>query len=146
MAEAKQETNRELDELAFRIFAQRVAVSPRRGGEQDAIGAYRDAGVFLAVRGKIRDGSFDAKPATGPVLADCFAPNLKTTHPHNLVSADRGDLTTVNRIQKFLNANPTPERNPLELVERFNRDFRGFEWDLPTINVARAIFPAYCSN
>ncbi len=136
----------EVDELAFQIFAQRMASLPgKRGGEPEALDAFRQAEAFLAVRGRVRSGEAK-KAAEEPVLADCCAPNLRRTHPHNLVSQRLGDLAKVNRVKQWLDRNPTPERDADELAHRLNREFPDLNWDLPTINVARAIFPAYCKN
>lgn len=143
MANEKQNTT-ELDEFAFEIFKQSVARSPvNRGGEQQARAAYIKAEAFLAVRDKARAGELKAVKSDTPVLADCFAPNLKRNHPFNLVSQKFGDLNKVNRIAKWLDVNPTPESEPEELVSRINREFPDLSWDQPAINTARAIFPEY---
>lgn len=144
---ANEKPNPELDSFAFEIFKEVVAKSPAsRGGEQQALAAYKKAEAFMAVRERVRSG--DTKPAKvdGPVLADCFAPKLKKTHPHNLVSQKYGNLEKVNRIAQYLDKNPTPENEPDELIARFNREFTDLGWDLPAINTARAIFPAYCKS
>lgn len=135
----------ELDQLAFEIFTQMVAKSPiNRGGEQQAKAAYVKAEAFLAIRDRVRAG--DMKPVKQDgLLADCFCPNLKRTHPYNLVSQRLGDLTKVDRIAQFLNKNPTPESDPQELVSRLNSEF-ALDWDMPTINTARVIFPEYSKS
>lgn len=141
---AEKQSNPELDAFAFEIFKEAVAKSPvNRGGEQHARAAYAKAEAFLAVRDRVRAGELKAVKQDGPVMADCFAPNLKRSHPFNLVSQNRGDISKVNRIAKWLDANPTPESDPEELVTRINREFTDLSWDLPTINTARAIFPEY---
>ena len=145
MADDKQSS--ELDQLAFEIFTQMVAKSPvNRGGEQQARAAYVKAEAFLAIRNRVRSG--DMKPAKqdGPVLVDCYCPNLKRGHPYNLVSQKMGDLKKVNKITEWLSRNPTPESDPQELVMRLNREFSDLEWDLPTINTARVIFPEYSKS
>lgn len=137
----------ELDQLAFEIFTQMVAKSPiNRGGEQQAKAAYVKAEAFLSVRDRVRAGDMKPVKQEGPVLADYFCPNLKRTHPYNLVSQKMGDLNKVNRIAKFLEANPTPESDPQELVDRINREFPDLEWDMPKINTARTIFPEYSKS
>ena len=150
---ATAEVNKELDDLAFRIYSQRLASRQmNRGGEQETIEAYRMAEAFIETRDKINRGVIKTAKPGQLVLADCCAPNLPRTHPHNLVAqlhTDRqgtqtpGDPNKINRIGKFLNDNPTPESNPDELIVKLNRQFPDLGWDLPTINVARAIFPAY---
>lgn len=144
---ANEKPNTELDEFAFEIFKQAVARSPvNRGGEQQARAAYQKAEAFLAVRERVRAGDLKAVKQEGPVLTDCWAPNLKRSHPHNLVSQKLGDLNKVNRIAKFLEQNPTPESDPDELVSRVNREFPDLGWDLPTINTARVVFPEYAKG
>lgn len=142
---AENKTNTELDSLAFEIFKQSVASSPgNRGGEQQALASYKKAEAFIAVRDRVRSG--EAKPVKADVLADCSAPNLKPTHPFNLVSQRFGSLEKVNRIAQFLDKHPTPAGEPDELVGSINRAFPELSWDIPMINTARAIFPAYCKN
>lgn len=137
--------NTELDELAFEIYSKRVAAS-NRSGEQLAVASYRDAEAFLAVRAKARNGSLESKTADESGLCEVSAPNLKRTHAHNLVSQRFGDLAKVNRIKVWLDRNPTPESDEGELVAKLNREFPELSWDLPTVNTARAIFPAYCKS
>lgn len=144
---AENKPNTELDQLAFEIFTQMVAKSSiNRGGEQQARAAYVKAEAFLAVRDRVRAGDMKAVKPEGPVMADCFAPNLKRSHPFNLVSQKMGDLNKVNRIAKWLDSNPTPESDPEELVTRINREFPDLSWDQPTINTARVILPEYATK
>lgn len=134
----------ELDDLAFQLYSQRMAAQiGRRSGEPEAIESYRHAEAFVAVRQKVRSGALKVAEPEGPKLAPFRAPNLKRTHPHNLVSEVDGDLERVNRIKQWLDKNPTPERDPEDLLKRLNREF-SVDWDLPAVNVARVIFPAYC--
>lgn len=157
MANDKTATSPELDELAFRIYTESVArTSGRRGGDKLAMDSFRKAESFLAVRDKVRSGELKTSSSDGPQLADCCAPNLPRNHPHNMVAAhytDRksgqsipGDLAKVSRVAKWLAVNPTPESDPDELVQRLRSQFPELTWDLPTINVARAVFPAYAIN
>jgi hypothetical protein len=144
MAGEKQIPNPELDSFAFEIFKQAVASSPHsRGGEQQALAAYKKAESFIGVRDRVRAGETKPAKSDGPSLCNCSAPNLRRTHPHSLVSERFGDLNKVNRIAKWLDINPTPENEPDELVSRINLEFPELSWDLPTINTARAIFPEY---
>ena len=156
MAAEPMQKDTELDTLAFDIFSKRVAAKPATSGEQDAALAYRQAEAFLAIRKKFRAGELKAKEPEGVQLCDCCAPNLPRVHPVNLVAknyANRrdgvphpGDLHKVNRILRWLNGNPTPEGDPGQLVARLNREFPELGWDLPTINVARQLFPQYATN
>src|SRR5687768_4787319 len=81
---AKTDTT-ELDELAFRLYAERIAKMPAgAGGEAASAWAYRKAEEFVTVRDKVRNGE---KPdMASSRLSESSAPNLKPTHPHNLVS------------------------------------------------------------
>lgn len=145
----------DLDALAFQLFSDRAAASGR-GGEPEALDSYRKAENFIAVRRRVRAGELKSQAPTGPQLADCCAPNLPRTHPLNLVAAqytDRrtgmtvaGDLAKVNRIKVWLDRNPTPEKDAEELPGRLAKEFPDLNWDLPTLNVARAVFPAHCGN
>lgn len=145
MAAEKQTT--ELDDKAFELFREMVAKSPTgRGGEQQARAAYMKAEAFLTVREAIRSGAMKPTRQEGPALTDCCAPNLRRTHPHNLVSQRFGDLKRVSVINQWLERNPTPERDPEELVSRINSEFPDLSWDTPAINTARAIFPTYVTK
>lgn len=143
-------TSSELDDLAFRIYSERVAAG--RGGEAVAIDSYRKATDFVTVRDKMRTGQLSAAKPEGVQLAECCAPNLDRNHPLNLVAkvfTDRkgasfpGDISKVRRINKWLSENPTPESDPEELVPRLSQSFPELGWNLPTINTARAVFPNY---
>lgn len=135
------------DELAFRLFSQRAAMGPlRRNGEGEAMNSYRQARAFLDAQKRVQAGELDVAEPKGPQLANCCAPNLPETHPHNLISQRFGDLLRVATIKKWLDVNPTPASDPNELVTRFNKQFRGMDWDLPTINTARTVFPHYVES
>lgn len=149
--------NSERDALAFQIFCQAHASRAlRRDGEREAIESFRKADAFLAVKKKMASGELKVNKPDGPQLAECCLPNQDANHPLNLVAkmytnrktgASRpGDLNKVAAIKKWLDRNPTPEGNPEELVNRLNAEFSNLNWDLPTINVARAVFPSYCQN
>lgn len=137
----------DLDAFAFEIYKTAVANHPvKRGGEHMARDAYQKAQAFLAVRDKVRSGALSPEKPRGLQLADCSAPNLRPTHPHNLVSQRFGDLLRVNRIKKWLDAHPTPEKEPEEVVQQLNREFPELSWDLAAVNTARVIFPAYAEK
>lgn len=134
----------ELDRLAELFMAHAPATIPP---ERLAIACYKKATAFLAVRDKIRSGEINVEPtkeAKGVQLSTCSAPNLKKSHPLNLVSQRFGNLDRVNRIKLWLDKNPTPERDPSDLVPRLQREFPDLEWGVAEINVAREVFPHYC--
>jgi hypothetical protein len=153
MAADKREDQDELDSLAFELFSKR-AVHGRRSGEREALDAYKQAECFLATKKKLRNG--ELKKDTAQVMSECSAPNLPRNHPLNLVAGvytDRrsgkqfpGDLGKVKRIHAWLQQHMTPDVNPEELVAALATDFQDLNWDLPTINIARAVFPTYASN
>lgn len=137
-----------LDDLAFKIYTQAVAARPLKGsGEREAMDAYRKAEAFLAVQKRVASGQLKAARSPADQLAECSAPNLdRKRHPLNIVSKRFGNaetLRTAAKIHEWLKANPVETSDPKVLVEAFNEEFVGFNWDLPTINVARAVFPAY---
>lgn len=141
----KEVDNPELDQLAFDIFSKRIAAQPsRQASERDVIGSYREAEMFLAVREKVRAGEVKPKAPEGPQLCDCSAPNMRKTHPHNLVSQRFGNLDRVSRIKQWFDQNQMAENDSDELVTKINHDFPDLGWDLPAVNTARAIFPDYC--
>lgn len=141
MAKANDDTT-ELDEFAFRLYAERVAKMPAQiNGETSSIWAYKKAEEFLAVRARIKAGEELTKVPDGPQLNDASAPRLKPTHPHNLVSKRFGDLTRVRKIHEWLQKHPPrikPDQAPIVFSE--------LEWDEQTTNLAREIFPHYCMN
>ena len=126
MAEVKADVTR----VALQLFAERSARAPGRAVEQVAIQCFRDAEAFAKVQADYAANGLGADPAESP-LADCFAPNLKRTHPHNLVSREWGDLNRVRQIGKLLTEKPN-----LETYEEL-------DWDVPTTRLARTIFPHY---
>lgn len=147
-------SNDERDRLAERIFTQRATA--RNVSEKDAIEAFRHADTFLAARKKIASGEIKTAAPEGVQLAECCCPNQPRTHPHNLVARIfddgkggepiPGDLGKIKTLHAWLERNPTPERNPEEVVHRINRQFSELNWDLDMLTIARAIFPAYCKN
>lgn len=124
-----------LNKLAFSLFTQR-SVQAGRAPEATALQCFKDAAAFLAVSDKVVAGELTtAKPATSR-LSDACAPNLKPTHPLNLISQRFGNektLAKAKEINEKLKADPAMET------------FSEFDWDIPTVNTARAILPAYCN-
>lgn len=133
-------TTTELDDLALRIYAECVALNPQRSGDQLAMDCYRRAESFLAIRDKLRDGKVTVPKPDG--MADCRAPNQPPHYPLNMISRQHGDLNKVNRVYKWLDANPPSDDEPA-LVNRFHQAFPELSWPLPEINRARVIFPVY---
>ena len=158
--EPRRDSDADLDALAMDIFTQTAAANPQRNvGEPEAIAAYRKAEAFLSARRKVRSGELKPKEsATGLQLADCCCPNQPRTHPHNMVAAqwtDRrtgavvaGNLEKVNRVWRWLQANPTPDDGDAvdAHIGRLGREFPELGWGLAEINTARAVFPQYAEK
>lgn len=144
----------ELDKIAEHIFAERIT----RGdlhlpAEEEAMQSYRHAKAFLAARARVATGELeraeDRSAPKGPKpLQDSFAPNLPKTNPHNLISQEHGNRDIINRVAKWLKANPPVEGadEQREQTLRFNSEHANFNWDPPTLNSARTLLPAYASN
>jgi hypothetical protein len=143
---ASEKETAELNAMAFEIYKDRVAMGAKCSHDQEALAAFKMAEAFVKVRTAIAKGDVKPRDMEASVLSNCRAPNLRKTHPYNLVSQVDGDLARVKQIHAWLEKNPTPETEPQELVHRLNRAFSDLGWDLPAVNVARQIFPAYASN
>jgi hypothetical protein len=144
MAKSEADTT-ELDELSFRLYAERISKMPAQiNGEASSLWAYIKAKDFLAVRDRIRGG--EEPRLAESKLADASAPNLKKTHPHNLVSqrfsAENGGeakvLAMIREIHNWLLNHPRSDDSPVA--------YDKFDWDVPTTNLARVLLPSYVSN
>lgn len=142
---AKTDTT-EIDELAFRLYAERIAKMPSQvGGEAVSAWAYRKAEEFLSVRTRVRDGESPSMDESK--LSDASAPNLKPTHPHNLVSrrfaashngGEQRVMAMIREIHAWLIAHPRSDESQVA--------YEKLDWDVPTTNLARVILPTYASN
>lgn len=135
----------EIDELAFRLYSDRIANLPAQSSGEAAAGwAYRKAVEFLAVRDRVKAG--DTEATAESKLADVSAPNLKPTHPHNLVSqrfAERNGgeakvLAAIREIHQWLLSHPRSDESPVA--------YEKLDWDVPTTNLARVLIPHYATN
>lgn len=135
----------EVNAMAFEIFKDRVAAGNlKRSAEAEAAHAFQMAESFLKTRAAYAKGEIKPKAIEAARLSAASAPNLKRTHPHNLVSERFGNLDRVKKIKAWLDAHPTPEKDPDDLIHQLNREFADLSWDLPAVNTARALFPFYC--
>lgn len=123
-----------VEQLAFRLFADRTARSAARNPETVAVAAYRDAEAFLETMRKIKAGDLSPATPAGPQLADASCPNLKPTHPLNMVSSRYGNLKKVQELHAKLTADPKIE----ELSE--------LDWDKNAVQTAREVFPAFAGS
>ncbi len=136
----------EVDAMAFEIFKDRVAGGMKRQPEQEAILAFKLAEAFVRTRNSIARGDVKTSEPEGIRLAEVSCPNQKRTHPINLVSQRYGNLDRAQKINAWLAKHPTPESEPEELVHSLNKEFPDLSWDLPQINTARAVLPAYAAK
>lgn len=146
----------QLEQYAFQLFSDRSSRGVmKRGAGTLAKACFRDAKEFMDAAKLLRDG--DPKqlaPSAFDALSDASAPNLKPTHPLNLVSKRFAEKNTkktgeaaanaaINRVSEIyakLQAHPTAETTS----EIDGLD--GLEWDKATVNTARAIFPAFAKK
>jgi hypothetical protein len=130
MATADKTTeNMNLASVALELFKGRSlhhGVTPR----QLAIDCFRDAAEFLAAAEDALAGKIDWFADDTNPLDSAFAPNLKRTHPINLMSRAWGDLKKVQATLAELDANPAAE------------SYDSYGWGKPEVNQARALFPA----
>ena len=118
-----------LSAVALELFKSRsvhASINPR----QLAIACFRDADVFISATQEILDGGVDLYADETNPLDEAFAPNLKRTHPINLMSRAWGDLRKVQAALADLDANPVAE------------SYEPYSWGKPEVNQARALFPA----
>lgn len=115
--------------VALQLFKERSTqsgISPK----QLAIECFRDATAFTQVAEDIATGDVDLNSEDDNPLDVAYAPNLKRTHPVNLMSRTWGDLEKVREVINDLDANPAVESYEL------------YEWGKPEVNQARYLFPA----
>lgn len=122
----------ELQDAAFELFSRRTATGVRSTQiEQVVKQCFRDARKFLDVAAKIATGEIDSTPEPVSILSPVRAPNLKPTHPHNMVSQVHGNLNRIKQIHDMLKADPTLAAVP------------DLDWGQPEVALARTIFPEY---
>lgn len=146
---AKADTS-EIDDLAFRLYAERLCKMPAAAnGEAISVWAYRKAEEFLATREKVKSGGLQGSIGESK-LSEVSAPNLKPTHPHNLVSqryssqypgGEQQVLTIIKEVVQWLEKHPRSDEQPVAFTLQNNS--RGIDWDVPTTNLARNILPHY---
>lgn len=114
--------------VALELFKVRSA-QPGGNPRQMAIACFRDAAIFLAAADEVQSGRADIFSDESP-LDVAFAPNLKRTHPINLMSRAWGDLRKVHDALADLEANPGADF------------YEPYSWGKSEVNQARALFPA----
>jgi hypothetical protein len=120
----------ELRDYAAELFARRTANGIRGiQVEKVAIDCFEHAQIFLSVADRVASGEISSAPTPPNPLNEACAPNLKKTHPHNLVSQRFGNINRVKAIMDKLQQNPT-------LTE-----LEDLEWKEQEIVLAKLIFP-----
>ncbi len=123
----------DLSAVALELFKSR-SLQSGANPQQLAIICFRDATVFLAAAQEVLAGGMDLFAEDTNPLDEAFAPNLKRTHPINLMSRAWGDLRKVQAALADLDANPTVDF------------YEPYSWGKPEVNQARALFPAVVSR
>jgi hypothetical protein len=123
------QTGLDVTAVALELFKERSSqggISPR----QLAIECFRDATIFTDVAEDVATSGIDLITEDSNPLDVAFAPNLKKTHPINLMSRTWGDVNRVEQALADLDANPGAEQ------------YEPYGWGKPEVNQARALFPA----
>lgn len=121
------DTGLQLQEIALTFAAERSTQHGLTRGM--AISCFRDAKTFMEVANEALSGKLDSKEGL-TALDAAFAPNLKRSHPINLMSSEWGDLEKVKKVLDDLNQNVAADR------------YEPLEWGKQEVNQARALFPA----
>ena len=119
--------------IALELFKGR-SLQPGVNPRQLAIDCFRDATVFVAAAQEVQSGNADLFIEETNPLDLAYAPNLKRTHPINLMSRAWGNLQKVQAALADLDAHPSAEF------------YEPYGWGKPEINQARALFPAVVSR
>lgn len=129
---SNQNANDKVARMAFELFTARRAANSRTMPEFIAVESFRDAEAFVSVSARRANGESVEKMGKQSPLDDCSAPNLKKTHPLNMVSQRFGnpDLKQVRTIAAVLKADPTLDT------------YGDLEWSAAEVSVARQVFPA----
>jgi hypothetical protein len=118
-----------LNAVALELFKAR-SMHPGTTPQQLAITCFRDAQAFLKVTDQLVAGEIELVNSDANPLDVAFAPNLKRTHPINLMSREWGDIAKVQTALTDLDANPAADT------------YEPYSWGKPEVNQARALFPA----
>lgn len=124
----KSKISTRLQETAFELFKHRPAnVGSAR---QIAIQCYRSAEAFLQATDELIAGTLNITSIDQNPLDEAYAPNLKKTHPINLMSRHWGSVDKVRKTLAALKSEPEAKA------------YEPYGWGLPEVNQARALFPA----
>lgn len=118
-----------LPSIALELFKVR-SMQHGVGPKQLAIDCFRDAKAFLDVCFEVEMEAINLASADANPLDAACAPNLKNTHPINLMSRQMGDIASVQKAFADLEANPAAD------------SYKAYDWGRAEVNQARALFPA----
>ncbi len=125
-----QKAENKLEQLAFNLFGQRMAMLGSHAAGTVAKKCFRDADAFLKTATEIAEKGIKEFVDTNP-LDDAYAPNLPKKHPLNLMSKEWGDLSRVRSVLKKLELDPKAEvLNDADI-----------EWGAIEVGTARRLFP-----
>ena len=118
-----------LSTVALELFKFRC-LQPGISPQQIALECFRYAKAFIVAMEQVLSNGLPTTDEDSSPLNGAFAPNLKKTHPVNLMSRTWGDIKQVEAVMSHLDADPTTEF------------YEPYGWGKPEINQARALFPA----
>ena len=121
--------NNKLYSVALTLFSNR-SMHSGFNPQQLALACFRDAKIFVSTAQQIQENRVNPSADDENPLDAACAPNLKRTHPINLMSRAWGDLKRVQDALSDLEANPSAEY------------YEAYGWGKPEVNQARALFPA----
>lgn len=119
-----------LGDVALEMFKGARHYNQACSPQELAIACFQDAMGFMEIERKVLAGELDVFAADANPLDDGYAPNLKKTHPINLMSKEWGNIEKVREQLKWLEARPEAKSN------------EEMHWELQEVNQARALFPA----
>jgi len=116
-----------LEKTAFQLFQN--ARQNNNSPKQVAIRCFRDAAAFLETADQIMNGSIDIVAIDNNPLDEAYAPNLKKTHPCNMISRELGSVKLVQETYEMIKSPGV-------------QSYEKYDWNLDECNKARALFPA----
>lgn len=117
-----------LNSVALEVFKTRC-LQPGISPQQIAIDCFRFAKAFITAMETVASEGIPNFEEDPNPLNGAFAPNLKRTHPVNLMSKNWGDLKQLETVLAHLEAEPSAD------------SYAPLEWGRPEVNQARALFP-----
>lgn len=144
-------TDEALEKYAFALFTHRSSGVQRRSAELLTKECFRDAEAFMETSRKILAGDLDVKQPAGIQLSEVCAPNLKPTHPLNMVSK-RFNLPGDGAKESEIEAAKEKALDRVKQIHnRLSKDssleaFPEYDWGKAEVSTAREVFPAYVGS